>query len=421
MSNYLAIATTTAGLVKIIDASIKRHVAGSEAVPLKPSVPVGTLPNPGVTVFLYQVMPNAAYRNTDLPTRSADGDVLRRPRVALDLHYLLSFHGEESNLIPQRLLGSTVSALHSQPLLSRALIHQIIQDRLALDPTDFLATSDLEYEVELVKFTPLSLSLEELSKLWSVFFQTAYSLSMAYLATVVLIESDLVTRPPLPVLSRHLLVLPFRQPLIEAVEPQMVNPGARITIKGQNLKSDNLRLVFNGTQPATPVDIKDREITVDVPADLRSGVNTVKIVHDVFFGTPEPHRGFESNAGVFIVRPVITTNAIVQASTVVNGTTYQTGYMTVNFTAPVARRQRVVLLLNEYNPPTTVQARSYSFAAPVGNGITDPAIPETSVINIPFQNVVNGTYLVRVRVDEAESELQVDPATGIFASPQELI
>jgi hypothetical protein len=409
-------------LVKIIDDSIKRHVSGSEARPLKPSASAATLPNPGVTVFLYQVMPNPAYRNTDLPTRSGDGDVLQRPRVALDLHYLLSFHGEDINLIPQRLLGSTVAALHAQPMLSRALIHQLIQDRLAIDATDFLATSDLEYEVELVKFTPLGLSLEELSKLWSVFFQTAYSLSMAYLATVVLIESDLVTRPPLPVLSRHLLVMPFRQPLIEAVEPQMVNPGARIAIKGQNLKSDKLRLLFNGTQGAPPVDVKDREITVDVPANLRSGVNTVKIVHDVDFGTPlEPHRGFESNAGVFIVRPLINVNAIVQASTVVNGTTYQTGYMTVNFTAPVGRRQRVVLLLNEYNPPTTVQARAYAFPAPVGNGITDPSIPETATITISFENVVTGTYLVRVRADEAESELQVDPTTGIFKSPQELI
>lgn len=421
MSNFLAIATTTAGLVQIIDDSIKRHVSGSEARPLKPSAPAATLPNPGVTVFLYQVVPNPAYRNTDLPTRSRDGDVVQRPRVALDLHYLLSFHGEDRDLIPQRLLGSTVAALHAQPMLSRAFIHQLIQDRLAGDPTDFLATSDLEYEVELVKFTPLGLSLEELSKLWSVFFQTAYSLSVAYLATVVLIESDVVTRPPLPVLSRHLLVLPFRQPLIEAVEPQMVNPGDRMAIKGQNLQSDNLRVVFNSTQPAPPVEVKDRQITVDVPADLRSGVNTVKIVHDVFFGTLEPHRGFESNVGVFIVRPVINATAVVQASTVVNGTTYQTGYMIVNFTAPVGRRQRVVLLLNEYNPPTTVQARAYAFPAPVANGITDPTIPETSAIDIPFQNVVNGTYLVRVRVDGAESELQVDPATGIFAAPRELI
>ena len=35
------------------------------------------------------------------------------------------------------------------------------------------------------------MNLEELSKLWSVFFQTPYALSIAYQASVVLIEPDL--------------------------------------------------------------------------------------------------------------------------------------------------------------------------------------------------------------------------------------
>jgi hypothetical protein len=41
LSNFLAIAAATAGLVKIIDDSVKRDVTGSEAKALKPSAPPG--------------------------------------------------------------------------------------------------------------------------------------------------------------------------------------------------------------------------------------------------------------------------------------------------------------------------------------------------------------------------------------------
>ena len=56
-----------------------------------------------------------------------------------------------------------------------------------INASAFLTTSNLE-EVELVKFTQLPLSLEELGKLWSVFFQTTHVLSVAFQGTVVLIE-----------------------------------------------------------------------------------------------------------------------------------------------------------------------------------------------------------------------------------------
>ena len=50
-------------------------------------------------------------------------------------------------------------------------------------PEDYLKTSNLEDEVEQVKFIPSQMSLEELSKIWSIFFQQSYALSMAYQAS----------------------------------------------------------------------------------------------------------------------------------------------------------------------------------------------------------------------------------------------
>ena len=87
--------------------------------------------------------------------------------MALDLHYLLSFHGDEAKLEPQRLLGSVARTLHAHPVLTREMIQDTLQDPLF----GFLAGSDLADQVEPVKFTPSFLSLEELSKLWSVFLR----------------------------------------------------------------------------------------------------------------------------------------------------------------------------------------------------------------------------------------------------------
>ena len=51
-------------------------------------------------------------------------------------------------------------------------------------------SSNLETQTELVRFTPIAFSLEELSKLWSFLLKIDYVLSTAYVASVVLIEAD---------------------------------------------------------------------------------------------------------------------------------------------------------------------------------------------------------------------------------------
>jgi hypothetical protein len=74
--------------------------------------------------------------------------------------------------------------MHTQPLLTPDVIRSTVANN------SYLSASNLAEQVELVKFGPLNLSLEELSKLWSVFFQVPYTLSMAYFASVVLIEAE---------------------------------------------------------------------------------------------------------------------------------------------------------------------------------------------------------------------------------------
>src|SRR6266508_1493021 len=116
-------------------------------------------PPPSVNIFLYQATPNAAWRGDDLPTRRPDGRLVRRPQAALDLHYLLTFYGEEKTFVPQRLLGRVTRVLHAKPVLSRAMVTDALAEA-AQDPdlvnTD-VSESDLANAVDLVRVTPSAL------------------------------------------------------------------------------------------------------------------------------------------------------------------------------------------------------------------------------------------------------------------------
>src|SRR5215475_3091530 len=195
MSNFRAIATVTATLQRALQAAIQSDVAGATVSTVRPAEGTNThLPTTGVNLYLYQVSQNPHRSNFDLPTRRSEGDLVQRPQIALDLHYLLSFYGDDLSLEPQRLLGSTVAFLHTQPLITRAQIEAAIGD----SSKTFLAQSDLAEQVELVRFTPITIALEELSRLCSVLLQVQYVLSVAYKASVVLVERQLTPQPVLP-------------------------------------------------------------------------------------------------------------------------------------------------------------------------------------------------------------------------------
>lgn len=206
MSNHLAVAAVTASLMRYLQGAVGADVGNAVVTAVRPDGPNSGAPEVGVNIFLYQATPNVAWRNQDLPTRRPDGSLNQRPQIALDLHYLLTFYGDETLLEPQRILGSTVRALHTCPLLTRQEI------RGAVAANAFLAGADLADEIETVKFTPQPLTLEELSKLWSVLFQTTYTLSMAYDASVVLITADSQPSMVQPVLTPAIRVFPSVTP-----------------------------------------------------------------------------------------------------------------------------------------------------------------------------------------------------------------
>ena len=138
MSNYLAIATVTKALAQILDSAVKSAVSGSSAVTQRPNSTTTTTAA-CVDLFLYQVTPNAALRNSVMPVRNAQGVVVNRPTSALDLHYLMSFYGDDSKFEPQRMLGAVVVSLLAEPGLTRARILGVSKD----DNNDQMDGSDL--------------------------------------------------------------------------------------------------------------------------------------------------------------------------------------------------------------------------------------------------------------------------------------
>lgn len=204
MSNALAIATVTQALALLIENNLGPEM--DIAVKVEARKPHAEPPTePTVNVFLYQVTPNPSMRHTDLPTRASDGTLLKRPAAALDLHYLISAYGDETELVGQRLIGCVIRALHEIPVLPKELI-ELAAER------PYLAGSDLAESPQRVRFTPTVMDIDETSKLWGMLHQTPYTLSVAYQASLVLIEGREKPVPAKPVEERTVRVLPFGAP-----------------------------------------------------------------------------------------------------------------------------------------------------------------------------------------------------------------
>jgi hypothetical protein len=203
MSNFLAIATVTATLRAMLQNAAGVAVPGALVNVRRPDAPAqGGQEKAAVNLYLYQVVPNAAWRNTTLDQRIQDQPgprsgtdrVVRRRQVPVNLHYLFSFYGNEQELEPQRLLGATLGVLEAQPWLDARTVRDLEGSIAYLNRADLAPDSYLDVQVtqiQGVRLAPIPLNLEELSKLWSVFFQVPYALSVAYEASVVLLDAGL--------------------------------------------------------------------------------------------------------------------------------------------------------------------------------------------------------------------------------------
>lgn len=428
MSNALAIGAVTAVLKGVLENTL----AAQNVIP---SVNVTTLPpdrvvpaNPAnntdddqLNLFLYQITPNAAWRNTAFPSRDAKGERLSNPPLALDLHYFVTAYGQKP-FHAEIILGFAMLALHEASVLTR---EQIKKSLAAAVPAD-LAKSRVAEQVEQLKVTQEVLVPEEISKLWSA-ITAHYRPTAAYCVSVVLMEVEQSTKGALPVRSVGAQSVPAGPPLIESVRSAAgmrapIVAGSVLHILGQNLKAERVQVrvgeLLLSPQP-TLDDITEQRIVYQLPAvlpaGLFAGMKPLRIEHLLDLSQPPaPHEGSTSNVEPFMLRPQIVVATENVVSSQVNGVAVRGGTLKIDFTPQVGRSQSVVVVLNEFSAVSG--ARGYSFQAPPDNGIADPNQPSVATIRIPFSNVAAGRYLVRVRVDGAESVLQQD-ASGLYVQP----
>jgi hypothetical protein len=173
MSNSLAIAAVTATLRQLLDRGLA-DVPGTRVTTRPPDKARTEAAGNQVNLFLYQITPNAAWRNIPAATGPPS-----QPPLALNLYYLLSAYGDNEDdpgPMSHQLLGQAMRLLHDHPVLDPAVVRGA------------LPGADLHEQVERVRITLQPLSLDEMSKLWTT-FQAPYRLSVAYEAAVVRIDS----------------------------------------------------------------------------------------------------------------------------------------------------------------------------------------------------------------------------------------
>ena len=193
MTADLAIASITLALKQELQSALTRASAlGAEVRTEKPDKLVDTSA-PIVNVYLYQVTLNPFLSNEDLfPELLRDpdgktGKLIQTWRVALKLHYLISFYGDERALVPQRLLATCVAALHRAPVITKQRAISISAQAPDFDPASFADFEDVE-----LSFIPLT--LDDSFRLWSA-FKASYALSVAYQATTAIVGSAPLPEP----------------------------------------------------------------------------------------------------------------------------------------------------------------------------------------------------------------------------------
>lgn len=406
MSNFFAIATVTAAISHVLQA-IKQDVDGALTTTKPLDVANSDPPSNRLNIFLYRVTPNVAYRNADLPTYNFQGDIVKSPKVAVDLHYILTAYGAQNDeIMAQQILASAMRIMEENAILTKKIIEQTV------DTTNKLSVgeekkSDLAKQIENIRLSMSNISMEELSNIWSS-SQTNYRLSIGYVATVVIVESTKPTKPAPTVSQRNLYVVPIAEPFIEAVKPQIIEYGnvdAKISIAGRNLKSDVVRIYFDNTvyEPGEMDVIEPNTITIkEMPQGLPLGLRKVKVVQPMLIGSPptEHETAFSSNMVPFILCP---SDVSLSSAEVRPGEE-----ITVTFAPPAKPSDEVAVLIG-------------------GRVIAVPKRPEDSnpinqvTIRIP-NDMKPDRYVVRVRINGIDSLTKPDenpesPTRGQFVLP----
>jgi hypothetical protein len=364
----------------------------------------GQAENSRINLFLYRVVPNPGWFNRDLPSCDSSGERMTNPRLALDLHYLVTAYGNEE-FDSEILLGCAAQLLHKTPVLTRTMI----RERLNINPPKLLKTSVLDGmlladQVEQITISPVPLSTEEFSKLWTA-LQAACHSSLAYLVSVVLIESKRPARTPLPVLSRGkpdydtgrdegVTVYPdiaVRYPTLTGIRfpDNQVSavPGDKITLDGHDLDGTLVTVICRHNRQGLMVN--PEIIGTPLPAEI-----SIKIPDTPYDPATPP--GWQ--AGIYSVQAVITKNGETRTTNTIPMA------LAPQVSASATRSDNTVTITLSF-APTILPSQDVSLIVGeqelFSSARTDPA----DSLAFTSASIPAGTYYYRLRVDGVESRL----------------
>ena len=439
MSSAVAIAAVTATLKDLLNNGLLDHdlaaPVGSFAVTALPPDRIATgetEPNQ-LNLFLYQVTPNLGWRNVDLPSRNSNGARLTNPPLALDLHYTLTAYGSR-DLNAEILLGYAMQLLHETPVLTRTQLRTVLGGTVSpvdgsMVPSRFgdLSAIDLADQIELIKISPVFLSTEELSKMWTA-MQARYRMTMAYMVSVVLIQATGGVRAAPPVLKRGqddsgpiATAAPF--PTLAGVRPAVSEslPAARLgddlIVTGTNLDVQGMMTaIFENSKAGlirelvpTPAALRGA-LTVHVPAiaDDANAMNQWAVgLYAVTLRVSRPNLPAWTTNGVPVALAPLITVAPLNATP-----------GTINLTVTCTPRLRP-----EQEPQTSLIFGAQSILpASISTPANDLSQPTTLTFAVP--GVIAGEYVVRLRVHGIDSlpvKITGSPAKMDFDPQQKVI
>jgi hypothetical protein len=409
VSNYQAIATVTSALQRLILQGLQSAPWGfNHELSVTVSSPESARSqeresNDQINIFLFQATPSTAWRNEALPSQGGKGEA-GLPPLALNLYYLITAYApNDDGIETHRLLGRALSVLHDHVVLSSAELQAA------------LPHSDVHEQVERIRLVPHILSVEEMSKLWSI-FQKSYRLSAAWQASVVLIDSNRPVRAPLPVLTRGfanagISVQPDMEPPtpgLESVTLPHQQASARlgevVTVSGHRLAGETVRVSmthsrWSSARYLSPSSSSIRSASVILPSGSEAeafwpaGMYVLSLAITRHTGEPE----FITNELPFTLAPVITSISPSQGSPDASGGLT----LTVTASPQIRPDQRVSLLVGD---------REFKASA---------RTEQTATLTFRLHGLSASKYRLRLRVDGVDS-LVVDKSTTppSYAGPE---
>jgi len=415
MSNALAIATVSGAINRRVFSAATAAVADANVRLGPPTAKLADDNDSLVNIHLYRVEPNTAHANTHLPTRSGRAQDLSPARLALDLHFVLSFYGDAKKFVPERMLANVMLALEKIPLLTQSTIDAAIAE------SSELTDSDLGDAAARIHVSRELMSIDDFSKIWSIFYQVPYTLSVAYRASHVAIETEDVTRLALPVARPDIWVSPVSNLRLDSIHgiagaSTSVTWDSQARISGAGFGQPGIGLAVDGADfDLADISIDPDSMVVPLNAarlggqELSVGVHALRVLAALPAGQPA-HLRSGSQSLSFALMPSIGISQV----TATGGGTTRSGKVVVSIAPKVTAEQSAVLLLDSRGPANPEQVR---LEADQSGGNASVASLE-----FPFTDLAVGDYLARLDIDgfvspvtlEADSTL---PNYGEISGP----